>query len=310
MGPTEVVNLAPVMLRSSGRPETAIGLIDGPVVITHPDFANSSIREVPGKMGAVCSQASSVACRHGTFVAGILAARRGSAAPAICPNCTLLARPIFAETNSSDGDMPSATPEELAEAIVDCVQAGARVLNLSAALAQPSSRGERKLEEALNDAARRGVIVVAAAGNQGTVGSSAITRHPAVIPVASCDLQGRPTAESNLGSSIGRLGLSAPGEGVTSLGTNGTPQTFGGTSAAAPFVTGAIALLWSEFPKASATQIKLAVTQSGRRPGTPSHSTALSSVARSGLWGAGRPRKTVVPPLLDAWAAYQSMQGA
>jgi subtilisin family serine protease len=264
-----------------------IGLIDGPVLITQADLAGQSIREVPGKLGAVCSRASSAACLHGTFVAGILVAKRGSPAPAICPGCTLLVRPIFAETSSTNGDMPSATPEELASAIIASTDAGARVLNLSAALAQTSSRGERQLEEALNYAARRGVIAVAAAGNQGTVGSSAITRHPAVIPVAACDLQGRPLTESNLGSSIGRQGLSAPGEGVTSLGANGKPQTFGGTSAAAPFVTGAIALLWSEYPRASAAQIKLAVRQSG-----------------------GRRRNTIVPPLLDAWAAYQAMAAA
>lgn len=207
-------------------------------------------------------------------------------APAICPGCTLLLRPIFAEAATGNGQMPSATPEELAEAIVDGVEAGARVINLSSALAQPPTKGESEIEEALNYAARRGVITVAAAGNQGTVGSSAITRHPWVIPVAACDLQGRPLNESNLGSSIGRRGLSAPGEGGTSLGTNGKPQTFGGTSAAVPFVTGAIALLWSEKPSASATRIKLAATQAG--------------TARQG---------TVIPPLLNAWAAYQAMAG-
>ena len=128
---------------------------------------------------------------------------------------------------------------------------------------------------------KRGVIVVAAAGNQGTLGSSAITRHPWVIPVVACDLRGRPTNESNLGSSIGRRGLGAPGDGITSLGAEGQPVTFGGTSVAVPFVTGAIALLWSEFPAASAAQIKLAVTQAhaaaslggpafaGRRGGLP-----------------------------------------
>src|SRR5262249_25532750 len=103
-------------------------------------------------------------------------------------------------------------------------------------------------------------------------------------PVAACNARGRPLGESNLASSIGRRGLSAPGEGVISLGTNGKPQTFGGTSTAAPFVTGAIALLWSEFPGATAAQIKLAVTQYGRRR-----------------------RNTIVPPLLDAWAAYRSL---
>jgi subtilisin family serine protease len=142
------------------------------------------------------------------------------------------------------------------------------------------------LEQALDQALRRGVIVVAAAGNQGAVGSSAITRHPWVIPVVACDLHGKPISYSNLGSSIGRRGLTAPGEGVTSLGVDGKPRTFGGTSAAAPIVTGAIALLYSAFPKASAAQIKLAVSR------------------------AFAPRRSVVPPLLDAWAAYQTLATA
>jgi subtilisin family serine protease len=180
--------------------------------------------------------------------------------------------------------MPSATPEELAEAIADCTNAGARVLNLSAALVQPSSKGEHQLQEALDYAAAHEAISVAAAGNQGTLGSSVITRHPSVIPVAACDLRGSPLRESNLGRSIGNRGLMAPGEGVTSLGTNGEPQTLGGTSAAAPFVTGTIALLWSEFPRARASQIRLAVTQTG--------------LAR---------RRAIAPPLLDAWAAYQTL---
>jgi subtilisin family serine protease len=194
-------------------------------------------------------------------------------------------RPIFAEALNGNGQMPSTTPEELAEAIIDSVDAGARIINLSSALVQPSPKGESKLEEALNYAAHRGVITVAAAGNQGTVGSSAITRHPWVIPVAACDLQGRPLGESNLGSSIGRRGLSAPGENVISLGPNGKPRTFGGTSAAAPFVTGAIALLWSQFLSAAAAEIKLAVTQAASKPR----------------------RGTLAPPVLDAWVAYQAM---
>ena len=176
-------------------------------------------------------------------------------------------------------------PEELAQAILDCIDAGARVLNVSAALAQPSLKSERALEEALDRAAKRGVIVIAAAGNQGTLGSTAITRHPWVIPVVGYDLQGRPMNHSNLGSSIGRRGLGAPGDRITSIGANGKPLTLGGTSAAAPFVTGAIALLWSEFPTATATEMKFAVTQ--------------ASIPR---------RRTVVPPLLDAWAAYQVMR--
>ena len=285
MTPLDLVRLAPLMDRTSGRPEVTIGLIDGPVVMTHPELTNQHVREIPGNGSGACVQANSTACLHGTFVAGILSAKRGSTAPAICPNCTLLVRPIFAETTAANGEMPSAMPEELAQAILHCIDAGARVLNVSAAVAQPSIKSERALEDALDQAARSGVIVIVAAGNQGTLGSTAITSHPWVIPVAGYDLQGRPMNHSNLGNSIGRRGLGAPGDQITSLGAEGKPLTLGGTSAAAPFVTGAIALLWSEFPNASATAIKLAITQPYSRR-----------------------RNTVVPPLLDAWMSYQSLQ--
>jgi subtilisin family serine protease len=195
-----------------------------------------------------------------------------------------LVRPIFSETVSGNGPLPSATPQELASAIVETIEAGARILNLSAALIQQSARGQGELQAALDYAAQRAVIVVAAAGNEGVVGSSVITRHPWVIPVASCDLEGRPLNQSNLGSSIGRGGALAPGANITSLGTDGDPFTFSGTSVAAPFATGAFALLWSEFPVAPAAELLLAV-RGTRRPS----------------------RVGIVPPLLDAWSAYQVM---
>jgi subtilisin family serine protease len=125
---------------------------------------------------------------------------------------------------------------------------------------------------------------VVAAGNQGTLGSSILTRHPWVVPVAACDQRGRPTTESNLGRSIGQRGVSAPGEAVTSLGADGGSLTLGGTSVAVPFVTGAIALLRSEFPSASAANVRLAITR--------------ASADR---------RASVVPPLLNASAAYDAL---
>jgi len=198
----------------------------------------------------------------------------------------LLVRPIFRETTSGNGQMPNATPQQLASAIVETVNAGARILNLSAALVQSSAKGERELQSALDYAAQRAVIVVAAAGNQGMVGSSVITRHPWVVPAAGCNLQGRPQSQSDLGSSIGRRGLLAPAEAITSLGAEGEPVSFGGTSVAAPFVTGAFALLWSEFPAASAAGLLLAL-RGTRRPS----------------------RLGIVPPLLDAWSAYRFMRG-
>ena len=167
MHPLQLVRLAPLMSRSQGRAAVVVALIDGPVALEHSDLSQAKIRQIPGRDGGPCSLLESVACVHGTFVAGMLVARRGSPAPSICPGCTLIVRPIFAESTKNNHPMPSATPEELAQAISDAIDAGANVINLSAALAQPSSRGERQLEEALDRAAQRGVLVVAAAGNQG-----------------------------------------------------------------------------------------------------------------------------------------------
>jgi subtilisin family serine protease len=185
-----------------------------------------------------------------------------------------LVRPIFRGTGS-------ATPEELAAAIFDCVEAGARVLNLSLVLASPATRREHMLEEALDHAMGRGVIVVAAAGNEGSVASSAVTRHPWVIAVVGCDLQGRPLGSSNLAASIGRRGLRAPGDRIISLDPGGASRTLSGTSFAAPFVTGTAALLRSAFPGCGAAELRQALLRPARG-------------SRTGI----------VPPILDAEASY------
>ena len=65
------------------------------------------------------------------------------------------------------------------------------------------------------------------------------------------------------------------------------PLTLGGTSVAVPFVTGAIALLLSEFPSVTPAEIRLAIT-------------GVSTVRRA----------SVVPPLLDAAAAYRALRRA
>lgn len=284
MNSIDLIHLQTLMERTSGSSETKIGLIDGPVLLNHPLLNNNNIIELPGNITGNCLNADSVACGHGTFVAGMLKSKRGSGAPAICPECTLLIRPVFSEVNPVSNNMPGATPLELASAIEECIHSGARIINLSLALKYTSMHAVHVLEEALRKALTYGVIVVAAAGNQNNLGSSVITRHQWVIPVIGCNASGHPMNESNLGISTGRKGLSAPGNNITSLSSEGKLITLSGTSVAAPFVTGAIALLWSLFPNATATQIKLAITQT----------TSLR-------------RTSVMPPLLNANLAYQTL---
>jgi subtilisin family serine protease len=276
----QLVQLDRLMALSTGSGDVAIGLVDGPVAVDHPDLAGARVRPV-GVAGGACLRSGSAACIHGTFVAGILVARRESPAPAICPGCTLLVRPIFRETDA-DSALPTAAPLDVGEAIVECMNAGARVVNLSAATGGPTTRADESLRGALDHAAARGVVIVAAAGNQAALGSSEITRHPGVIPVVAYDLDGQPMDRSNLGRSMGRRGLGAPGDGIISLAAEGSPAPRAGSSFAAAIVTGAVSLLWSLFPSAEAAQVRYALT------------------ARAG-------RTSVVPPMMNAQDAYDAL---
>ena len=272
----DLVKLRPVMAASAGDPSVLVAVVDGPVA-HHDQFAAHMV-------GAPLLAPGDRAAAHGTFVAGVLGAARESAAPGICPDCTLLVAPVLSYGEVlGDSDL-RADVRSLAAAIVSCTELGAAVVNLSVALSRPSTRPEPELARALDYAASRGCLVVAAAGNQGVLGSSALTRHPWVIPVAALAGDGRPVARTNLGASIGRRGLGAPGYGITSLGYDGGYQDGGGTSAGVPFVAGALALFRCLFPSVSAAALRWTVLQ----------------VART------RPY-SVVPPLLDAAAAYDSL---
>ncbi|MEU2772373.1 S8 family serine peptidase [Streptomyces sp. NPDC007162] len=262
------------MAQTIGRSEIRVGLIDGPIALAHAELAEA--RLIPlGDVPAGCDGASSSACRHGTFVAGMLCARRGGAAPAICPGCTFLICPIFRGS-------ASASSKVLAERIIMAVDAGAKLINLSIGSQSISSSGDQILWQALDHAALTGAVIVAAVGNQGVIGSSAITRHPAVISVLGTDLRGRPLQRTNLGATSARRGVAAPGTGVTSISPDGGTVTLSGTSVAAPIVTGALALLWSKFPGISAVMLRDALVPRGR----------------------GR---VIMPPMLDVRTAYAQL---
>ena len=261
-GPLRFVGLPALMDITGGDADITVALIDGPIALDHPDLTAQNVRLLNQSKRDQCTKPESFACTHGTYVAGLLNARRDNSVPGICPGCTLVVRSIFSEAADipQNADVPDATVAELAAALLEVIEIGARVVNLSVGVTESATRTERALDQALDLASRRGVIVIAAAGNQGTLGSSAITRHPWVIPVVGCDYHGKALAESNLGASIGRHGLAAPGHEITSLAASGGHVTFSGSSAAVPFVTGTLALLWSVFSQASASQIHLAVT--------------------------------------------------
>ena len=170
MDPLSQIRLSSIMKISSGNSEIKIGLIDGPFDYTHTAFQRSKIRVIKESQFAPCKSASSIACRHCTFIAGILCAERGSFAPAICPGCTLVLRPVFMEeiqrTNNNgvnkDIAFPGPTPEELSDAIIEVVDIGARIINLSLGLSGSSLMTYPSLKEAYDYARRHEAVILAA----------------------------------------------------------------------------------------------------------------------------------------------------
>jgi subtilisin family serine protease len=289
MDPLSQTRLHSLMNISSGSPDVPIGVIDGPVDLSHPAFSESRIKTVKHSQLSACKNASSIACTHGTFVTGILSAKRGLPAPAICPSSQIIIYPIFRESISNltnDIPFPSSTAEDLSTAIIETINAGARIINLSLGLSSSSSMTVYdKLQEAYDYALQKDVIIVVAAGNQGNIGNISLINHQWLIPVAACDENARLDPISNFGPSIGNRGLMAPGMNVSSTYPGGQYIHMSGTSFAAPFVTGVIALLWSICPNITAA-------------------TIIHSIRT----GVSFNRHSVIPPLLNAELAYNVLK--
>ncbi|MFJ3819317.1 S8 family peptidase [Streptomyces sp. NPDC090056] len=271
------------MDRTAGAPDLRVGLIDGPVIVKHREFSDARIEPLRARDVADEAARDAVAL-HATSTAGVLVARRASRALGICPGVTLVTRSVFTAPEARNSG--TAPQEELAEALVEVTDAGARLVNLSLSLAPGGREGRRVVEQALDYAACRGALVVAAAGNDQAVGGSPVTRHPAVVPVVAYARNGRPGRLSTVGPSIGRRGVGAVTDGLVSLGAHGGLRSFGGTSAAAAVITGAVALLWSAFPDSTPGELAGAVTDSAYR------------------------RASVLPPVMDASRALDALRTA
>lgn len=279
-----LIGLLSLMRESRGDPSISVGIIDGPVDFDHPAFAGASFQIVNKSGSAACTDMHSLECAHGTAIAGVLCAERGFTAPAICPSCRFFFYPIFPQTrNGHSGrtyDLSATTPSHLAQAIFDTVDAGARIINLSLAVLPVDLAVIPELNEACDYAAKKDVILVAAAGNQGRMGYQPLLSHSWIIPIVSCSSSGAVAPESNLSPAIARRGLRAPGVSIWSTAPNNSYTQISGTSVAAAIATGSLALLWSKNPGMPAVSLKEAVMQIGRSQ-----------------------RRSIIPPLMDMSAA-------
>ncbi|MFE7136678.1 S8 family serine peptidase [Streptomyces sp. NPDC057644] len=237
-----------------------VGVVDSGVDGRHPELAGAvgAGKELFGvrsakEFGVQAPKAPHLDCQgHGTGVAGLIAASR-SGEPKIngvAPGVRIL--PI----RMVDG-VDRATANTLAAGIDQAVRAGVRVLNLSFAL--PVDRPP--VREAVRRALAADVVVVAAAGNEGTTG---VPMYPAaydgVLAVGAVDAAGEPMEQSNRGDWVD---IAAYGEDeiVPAAGGSGYQQV-SGTSFATPQVAGAAALIRSRFPGLKAANVADRLTAS------------------------------------------------
>ncbi|OCQ99832.1 serine protease [Nostoc sp. MBR 210] len=176
---------------------------------------------------------------HGTHVAGTVAQATNNqyGVAGVAYQASLMPLKVLNEYGGG-------TVADIAEAIKFAADKGADVINMSL-----GGGGESQLmKDAIDYAHRKGVVIIAAAGNESANGASYPARYPYVIGVSAFGPEGEKADYSNYGAGVD---ISAPGGSDTgkilqeTINENGESEFLGlqGTSMAAPHVAGVAALI-------------------------------------------------------------------
>ncbi len=213
---------------TQGSPDVCIAVLDGPV--------DESVTANPsrGPTGVV---------QHATHVYSILAGSSDGLVPGVAPGCRIISVPVF-NAAATDG-VYACTQQDLASGIRTALEAGANILNISASQQSDLLSLSTELSGALQEAARRDVLVVAAAGNQGCACDTIPASVASVLAVGAHDEAGVPLLTSNWGLNQRAHGVLAPGSDIPGACVGGGLCRASGTSFATATVSGVAGLLMS-----------------------------------------------------------------
>ncbi|MCU0516754.1 MAG: S8 family serine peptidase [Oscillatoria sp. Prado101] len=268
-----LINVSPVWNAGFTGEGVKVAVIDNGVDYNHLDlkrnivsnagydFADKDSNPLPGPRDTASSNNPQEfdASEHGTHVAGIVAAaRNGIGSTGVAYEAQIL--PLKVRENAK-------TPYELsagavADSINYAVAQGAKVINLSLSL--PTANDT--ITTAVKDAVSKGVVVVAAAGNEGgqdtkfPASLAADPNIPGVIAVGAVDEDKQQAELSNLPTLNGEPApalkfVVAPGVGVLSTTGDREYKTTNGTSQATPHVAGVVALMLQANPNLTPVQV-------------------------------------------------------
>lgn len=198
-----------------------VAVLDTGVCEGHPAFYGSGIMHRNFSRDCVPYDTNG----HGTHVAGIIAGR--GELMGIAPRANILSCKVLG--NDGCGSM-----DAVARAILFAVELKSHLIVMS--LGAPV--GSAKLEQAVLAAEKADIPVICAAGNDGGRVSYPAA-YGSTIAVGAVDQQGQVCEFSARGEEID---VAAPGCQIRSAWVNGGFATLSGTSMAAPFVAGVLAL--------------------------------------------------------------------
>lgn len=226
--------------RQSHGNNIIVAVLDTGVDATHPDLVSRTLR---GYNFIDDSPVTSDPHAHGTACAGIIAGTGvgEDTARGVAPGAWIL--PVTVMDAQGNG-----TAYTVVEGIVYAVRRGAKVIAMSL-----GTHGDSIfLRDAVDYAHQNGTIIVASIGNEGEDTTLLPAGYAGVISVGAVDAQGQRAPFSNFNNT---LDIVAPGVAVHTTAPDGGYMLFSGTSAAVPFVAGAVAALRSSFPQYDADAI-------------------------------------------------------
>jgi PatG C-terminal/Subtilase family/PatG Domain len=238
---SDIPGLRELWAETLGDRSVSIAILDGPVDLTHPSLRGADLLQLESLVSG--EPDAGPASQHGTHVASILFGQHDSPLPGIAPRCRGLSIPIFASIDADTFQVCSQI--DLARAISLAVQHGANVINISGGELSLTGAAYPLLENAVRECARAGVLIVAAAGNQGCECLHIPASLDPVLAVGGMDSRGAPLDFSNWGGAYRARGLLAPAVDIPGAVPGGGTTRRTGTSYAAPIVTGVAALLLS-----------------------------------------------------------------